>query len=141
MRVVELPLLDIHVRIHHRFELIGQIGEHVGLQAAQHEGGDDGLQPASHRVVAAHNGRLEALAKARIRSQQPGHEEVKNAPQLRKAVFHRRARERELVVGFKAFHRARRERRGVFDILRLVERAYEQAAARPIVDIDTKQVI
>ena len=51
------------------------------------------------------------------------------------------ARKRELVVGFKAFHRARRERRGVFDILRLVERAYEQAAVRPIVDIDTKQVI
>jgi hypothetical protein len=42
------------------------------------------------------------LAKRVCIAEQPGHEEVKEAPQLAEVVFHRRAREAEAMRGFEA---------------------------------------
>ena len=77
---VETPLLAFELRIHYRFELVGQIGKHVLLEPAQHERADECLQPARGIFVAAHDGQLEALAEAHVGTQEARHEEIEDAP-------------------------------------------------------------
>ena len=138
---VQLQLLACHGCIHHAFELLGQVGKHLRLQAAQHERAHERLQPARDVLVATDDRQLEALAEARIGAEQPRHQEIENAPKLGEAVLHRSARERETMLRLDALHRARDERRRVLHVLRLIERAQEEALPHPVVDIDAKQVV
>ena len=138
---VQLQLLPCHGCIHHAFELLGQVGKHLRLQAAQHERAHERLQPARDVLVATDDRQLEALAEARIGAEQPRHQEIENAPKLGEAVLHRSARERETMLSLDALHRARDERRRVLHVLRLVESAQEETLPHPVVDIDAKQVV
>ena len=82
MRGVQALLLAFERSVHDGFQLVGQLAQHVGLQAAQHERPCDGLQAPCRLLVAAYDGQLEALAEAVVRSQKARHEEVEDAPEL-----------------------------------------------------------
>ena len=83
MGLIELELLAFHGGVHHAFQLVGQVGEHVGLAAPEQKRPYDGAQAGCHLFLAAHDGQFESFAEARVRSQKAGHQEVEDAPKFR----------------------------------------------------------
>ena len=138
---VQALLLGLHGDVHHRFQLVGQVLQHVGLQAAQHERCHEGAQTAGGVLVASGDVQLEVLAEAHVGSQKPGHEEVEDAPQLAQTVLHRRSGQREAVARPHALRGARRLGGVVLHVLRLVERAAVEFAPGEVLRVDAQQVV
>ena len=80
--MIELQLLALHGGVHDAFQLVGQVGEHIGLAAPEQKRPHDGAQAGGNVLFAAHDGQLEAFVEARVRPQKARHQEVEDAPQL-----------------------------------------------------------
>ncbi|MNC30327.1 hypothetical protein D3C87_1358120 [compost metagenome] len=98
--------------------LLRQLGQHLALEAAQHKGGDDCSQLSQvHRIA----GRLaKSLLEASLAAEQPGVDEVEQAPQFAKVVLHRRAAQGEPKIPRQREQRLGPHRAGILDLLRLV---------------------
>ena len=77
---VELELLALHGGVDHAFQLLGQVGEHVGFAAPEQKRPHDGAQPGRHVLLAAHDGQLKAFAEARVRPSKARHGKIEDAP-------------------------------------------------------------
>ena len=77
-------------------------------------------------VRVLHNRRFKPLAEALVGVQIPRHQEIEDRPELAQPVFNRRAGQREAMRRVERLDGLRRLRRGVFDVLRLVEQHMRQ---------------
>ena len=139
--VVEPTLLAAERHIADTLELGGQISEHVGLAAAQHKRLDERAQASRRLFILADNAQLVALAEPLVAAEEPRHEEVEDAPQLREAILHRRAREREPQTGAQAIHGAGGLGGVVLDVLGLVEHHQAPFDTRELRAIDAHAVV
>ena len=139
--VVEPALLAAERHIADTLELGGQISEHVGLAAAQHKRLDERAQACGRLFVLADNAQLVALAEPLVAAEEPRHEEVEDAPELREAVLHRRAREREPQTGAQTLHGASGLGGVVLDVLGLVEHHQAPFDTRELRAIDAHAVV
>ena len=91
--------------------------------------------------VLADNAQLVALAEPLVAAEEPGHEEVEDAPELREAVLHRRTREREPQTGAQALHGAGGLGGVVLDVLGLVEHHHAPIDAGELRAIDAHAIV
>ena len=104
-RAVERGLLGREPVVLRDLDLLGQVVDdrRVGLDPAQQVGPGDRAQPRRRLVAAVPLDRHRvALAEAVGRAQQPGVEHVHHRPELRQAVLHRGAGERDPVLGVRS---------------------------------------
>ena len=138
---VKLALLALQMREDGVLDLLGQVGDHVLLDAAQHEGRDEGLEAARRVALGMLDRALEALGETLMRAQEPRHQEVEDAPELGEAVLDRRTREREPHGGRQAFGRAGDLGERVLDVLGLIEHDAGETLLRVLVDVATHEVV
>ena len=119
--LVELGLLTLHLGKHHALALLGQVGEHVALEAAQDERGHEAAQLVGRPFLAGLDRALEALGKVLAAAQDPRHQEVKDAPELGGAVLNGGAGEGQAHGCHQALGRLGHLGPGVLDVLGLVE--------------------
>ena len=112
---IDLALLACHGDGNHRFHLVRQFRHHFFFQPAHQEGADAAQQVL--RVLAL----IIAAHKIADVGQIAGHGEIKQAPQLRHVVFHRRAGKGQARAGLQALDRAGRLAQRVFNILGFIQ--------------------
>ena len=123
-RFVQCGLLFGQAAVDLGLYLVGQVLDDtwVGLHPAQDKGANHRLQPLRRLFVAiAFDGQPEVLAECLARLQVTGVEEMHDRPQLRQAVFHRRAGQGQAKIGRKLAHRLRLLGRWVLDVLGLIQ--------------------
>ena len=140
--VVDLPLLVGHLVRHLALDLVGQFFEHVLLEAAQDERRDVAQEVGARvRIFGAYDGRFELRLEVLAALEVAGHEEVEDRPEFGQAVLDRRARESEGGIRPELFYRLCRLRRGVFDLLRLVEEDMAEMLLFVEVDVAAQHVV
>ena len=138
---VELALLAGELRHDRVLDLLGQVGHHVFLNAAQHKRRHERLQASSAIALGMLDGALKALGKRLARAQKARHQKVEDAPELRQAVFDGRARQGKAHTGGQALGGARHLGERVFNVLGLVEYHADKVLLGILVDIATHEVI
>ena len=119
-----------------------QVGCHLALGAAQHEGGDAAAQLVQPFAVAMFLDRCaKAFLETRLRAQEARHQEVEQAPQFTQVVFHRRARQAQAVARVQLACDARGMGVGVLDVLRLVQHHQVPGLLQPALAITLQQRI
>ena len=93
------------------------------------------------RIFGAYDGRLELRLEVLAALEVTGHEEVEDRPEFGQAVLDRRSREREGGICLELFYRLRRLRRGVLDLLRLVEEDMAEMLLLVEVDVTAQHVV
>ena len=119
-----------------------QISRHIGFGTAQHERGDAFAQLLQSLVVAQLlNGSAKQVLEAGLAAQKPGHQEVKQAPQLAQVVFHGCAGQAQAVPGAQLTHHLRGIGIGVFDVLGLVQHHDVPGLLQPALAVALQQRI
>ena len=139
---VDLLLLRRHLADHAALDLVRQLLQDVFLEAAQDERHDVALEVLHGALVFFLDDRhFIARLEAVVVQQIARHQEIENRPELRQRVFHRRARQREIIGGLELFDGARGLRRRILDVLRLVEEDIAERAGRIEVDVAPQHVV
>ena len=138
---VQPLLLAGHVRHDDALALLGQVRQHVRLQAPQDERPRDAPQARGGALLPRLHRALVALGEGVPAAQQAGHQEIEDAPQVREAVLHGRAGEREAGGCRQQLRRAGRLRARVLDVLRLVEHHAPQVLAAEVLDVALHEVV
>ena len=79
---VELALLAGKLCHHRVFDLFGQVGHHVFLNATQHKRRHERLQASGAIALGMLDRAFESLCKRFTRAQQARHQKVEDAPEL-----------------------------------------------------------
>src|SRR5690606_13330018 len=128
--LVEIPLVSFELHGAHELRLRRQVPGHALLEAPQDEGGDAVAQGDQRLLVAAALDRIAvALAELLGATQEPGHGELEQRPELGEVVLDGRPGQREPVTGLERAHRDARLAARVLDRLGLVE---DDVMVRPL---------
>ena len=138
---IELALLAGKLRHDGVLDLLGQVGHHVFLNAAQHKRRHECLQASGAIALGVFDRALKALGKRLARAQKARHQKVEDAPELGQAVFDRRARQGKAHTGGQALGGACHLGERVFNVLGLVEHHAGKVLFGILVDIATHEVI
>ena len=138
---IELALLAGELRHDRVLDLLGQVGHHVFLNAAQHKRRHERLQASSAVTLGVFDRALKALGKRLARAQKARHQKVEDAPELGQSVFDRRARQGKAHAGGQALGGTRHLRERVFNVLGLVEHHAGKVLLGILVDIAAHKVI
>ena len=138
---IELALLAGELCHDGVLDLLGQVGHHVFLNAAQHKRRHECLQASGAIALGVFDRALKALGKRLARAQKARHQKVEDTPELGQAVFDRRARQGKAHTGGQALGGARHLRERVFNVLGLVEHHAGKVLLGIFVDIAAHEVI
>ena len=103
------------------FHLGRQVLGHFGLGTAQNEGPHAGAQVVQGLGVAVLDGLDDAALEGMLRTEEAGHQELEQAPELKEVVLDGRTGQAQAHAGMDAAHGAGRDGVGVLDVLGFVQ--------------------
>ena len=140
--LVGVGLFLRHLTVAELLRFCWQLLSYLGFVPPQNKRLDEGVQPSGAALVLMlFNGLEEFLTKKGLRAQQAGIDEGHLRPEVHGAVFHRRTREDEAVLGAQLAHRLRSGARRVFDGLRLVQNHVVEAVAHQQLRVEAHDAV
>ena len=142
LRVVQMLLLRVKLRVAHLFDLLREVFQDVSLQAAQNKRPHHSFQAACRFFILILCDRiLVSVMKFRIVIQESGHQEIKDAPELTKPVFYGRSGQCHPVIAVNHFYRLAYPGLRIFDELRLIQHMVEEGLVLVMADVPLQQIV
>ncbi len=142
LTIIDLLLFPLKMRVPHLLQLGRQILEHIRLPAAQDKRRRHGLQPVCRFLIFIFgDGQFIIPLEGCLVIQETGHEEIKDAPQLREPVLNRGAGQGIAMIRLNQLDRLGGRRPGILDILGLIQDTAGKGQIRVKGDVPLQKII